>query len=396
MEYKFSEKIKGVKASAIREILKATASDDIISFAAGSPSEEAFPVEEIKAISASVFENEPLSVLKYGISEGYPKLRAQLKDYLKSKYNIGTEQDDILILSGAQQAIDITAHTLINDGDVVLCESPSFVGALNAIKSNGAKLVGVELEQDGVNIEQLKKAISENSNIKFFYIIPNFQNPSGVTTSLEKRKAIYEICKQNNILIVEDNPYGDLRFKGDNVPAIKSLDDSGIVVYCGSFSKILAPGIRVGHLTADKGLISKLTVAKQASDVHSNAWAQMICSKYMEKYSLDEHINNIVKIYEKKCALMENCIDKYFDPSVQRISPDGGLFIWCTMPDRIDIAQFCQKAIERKVAVVPGNAFMPYDDMPCHSFRMNYSTPSDEQIEQGIRILGELSKELLA
>ena len=394
MELQFSDRIKGLKASAIREILKFTSDPSVISFAAGNPAPEAFPVKEIADITADIFKNDPITALQYSVTEGYPPLRETMKQYVKEHYGIGRAFDDLVIVSGAQQGIELTCKALCNEGDVVICEVPSFVGSLNSFKSFGAKLVGVPVEEGGISLEKLEAALRENPNTKLIYLIPNFQNPSGTCMSLEKRKGVYELAKKYGVLILEDNPYGDLRFGGEDIPSIKSFDEEGLVVYSGSFSKVLAPGLRVGYLIADKELIQKVVVGKQAADVHTNILAQMICDKYMKEYDMPAHLKELKKIYKKKCDLMMSCIEKHFNPVVRYTRPEGGLFLWCTRPEGVDMMKFCSNAVQNKVAVVPGVAFMPYEDVATQSFRLNFSTPTDEQIVKGIEILGEMTYQI--
>ncbi len=394
MELQFSDRIKGLKASAIREILKFTSDPSVISFAAGNPAPEAFPVKEIADITADIFKNDPITALQYSVTEGYPPLRETMKQYVKEHYGIGRAFDDLVIVSGAQQGIELTCKALCNEGDVVICEVPSFVGSLNSFKSFGAKLVGVPVEEGGISLEKLEAALRENPNTKLIYLIPNFQNPSGTCMSLEKRKGVYELAKKYGVLILEDNPYGDLRFGGEDIPSIKSFDEEGLVVYSGSFSKVLAPGLRVGYLIADKELIQKVVVGKQAADVHTNILAQMICDKYMKEYDMPAHLKELKKIYKKKCDLMMSCIEKHFNPVVRYTRPEGGLFLWCTLPEGVDMMKFCSNAVQNKVAVVPGVAFMPYEDVATQSFRLNFSTPTDEQIVKGIEILGEMTYQI--
>ncbi len=394
MKYEFSQRISNLKASAIREILKFTADPTVISFAAGNPAPEAFPVDEIKEITSQILTKNPISALQYSITEGYPALRVRMKEYIKTKYNIGNETDDLIIVSGAQQGIDFATKVFCNDGDTVICENPSFIGSLNAFKSYSVNLVGVKLCDDGMDIDDLQRAIAENKNVRFIYTIPNFQNPTGITTSLEKRKAIYEIAKKNNIIIVEDNPYGDLRFDGEHIPSIKSFDEQGIVYYCGSFSKILSPGLRVGYVCANSEIISKVVVSKQTSDVHTNILAQMICDEFMKQYNLCTHIEKLKEIYKHKCNLMLEQINKNFSSKIKHTVPQGGLFLWCDLPEDCDMMEFCRIAVEHKVAVVPGTAFMPKETDKTNSFRINFSTPTDEQIIKGCEILGKLSKEM--
>lgn len=394
MVYEFANRMGNLKASAIREILKFTADPTVISFAAGNPAPEAFPVEEIKKITAEILEKTPIQALQYSITEGYVPLRNLLKEYIKTNNNIGNENDELIIVSGAQQGIEFATKVLCNENDTIICESPSFIGSLNAFKSYNVNLVGVKLEADGMDINALEKAILENENVKFIYTIPNFQNPTGITTSLEKRKQIYELAKKHNILIVEDNPYGDLRFDGENIPSIKSFDTDGIVYYCGSFSKILSPGLRVGFVSANAEIINKVVVAKQTSDVHSNILAQMICYEFMKQYDLGLHIAKLKNIYKHKCNLMLSEIKKHFSEKITYTTPQGGLFIWCDLPKDVDMMSFCKAAVENKVAVVPGSAFMPKETDYTNSFRLNFSTPTDEQIKKGIEIVGKLSKQL--
>lgn len=394
MEYIFSDKMASLQPSAIREIFKFLTDPTVISFAAGNPAEDAFPVEKIKLITSEIMEENPIAALQYSISEGYIPLRNTMKSFLKSRYNIGTENDELIIVSGAQQGIELTCKCLCNEGDVVICESPSFIGSLNSFRSYNARLVGVDIEDDGINIEKLENALKTNKNVKFIYVIPNFQNPTGVTMSLEKRKAVLALAEKYSVLILEDNPYGDLRFDGEDVSSIKSLDTKGHVIYCGSFSKLLSPGLRVGYVVAPHEIISKMTVAKQTADVHTNVLAQIICDKFINTTDMDVYVKNLSSIYKEKCYLMLSYMDECFGGKIKYLRPQGGLFIWCDLPEGADMFDFCKKAIVRKVAVVPGSAFLTDESQKTLSFRLNFSTPSNERIIRGIEILGELINEL--
>lgn len=276
MEYSFSKKVSSLQPSAIREILKFTSMPGVISFAAGNPAPEAFPEKEVAQISANILATRPIDALQYSITEGYIPLRETVAQYMKTKHNVGKDFDKIIITAGAQQVMDLTTKALCNEGDTVICESPSFIGSLNAFRSYGVHLCGVPVESDGMNIEKLEQALKTEKNVRFIYTIPNFQNPSGVTMSLEKRKSVYELAKKYGVMILEDNPYGEIRFAGENVPCIKSLDTEGIVIYAGSFSKVLSPGMRVGYAIAPEAVIAKLTVCKQVSDVHTTIFTQII------------------------------------------------------------------------------------------------------------------------
>lgn len=241
MNYTFAEQVENLKPSAIREILKYSSDPSVIPFSAGNPAPEAFPTEAVREITARIMSEQPIDALQYSLTEGYPALREHLSGYMKKKHNVGRDFDTLLITSGAQQVMGLAVKALCNKGDVVLCEAPSFIGSLNAFRSLGARLVGVPMDEDGINLEALENAMKTEKNIRFLYTIPNFQNPSGITMSLEKRKAVYALPKKYEVLILEDNPYGDLRYEGEYVPAIKSMDEDGLVLYAGSFSKVLSP-----------------------------------------------------------------------------------------------------------------------------------------------------------
>ena len=395
MEYIFSDALASLKPSAIREIFKSLSDPSIISFAAGNPSPLSFPSKDLGEIAADIFENHATAALQYSITEGYPALRTAVADRLSRIFGIGRAFDTTIITSGGQQGLELTCRALCNPGDVVLCENPSFIGALNAFRAVGAKTVGIPLHEDGIDPADLEKALAEYPNTKMIYLIPTFQNPAGITTCEEKRRAIYEIARRHSVVILEDNPYGELRFAGTDVPTIKSMDEDGIVVYCSSFSKILSAGMRVGFVCAPDKLVQKMVVAKQCEDVHTNILFQMLCHRYMTEKDMDGHIAGIRALYRDKCNLMLDCLDAHMPKEIHYTRPEGGLFIWCTLPDSILMNDFVKRAIERKVAVVPGTAFNCDTEAPSQSFRLNYSTPSDEDIRRGIEILGNLAKEML-
>lgn len=393
MEYKFSDRVSNLKPSAIREIFKYAADPEVVSLSAGNPSPDAFPAKAIEEISAKVLAEDPIKVLQYSVSEGYTPLRQHLMEYMQKEHNTGSENDDILITTGAQQIMDLCTKALVNEGETVIVEAPSFIGSLNTFRSYNAKLVGVTVEPDGMNTDELEEKLKANPNTKFIYTIPNFQNPSGVTMSLEKRKKVYELAKKYGVLIIEDNPYGDLRYSGEYVPNIKSFDAEGIVIYAGSMSKVISPGIRVAYCICPKPIFQKLVVCKQGNDVHTNIWAQYVCDEFITKYDFNAHLAMLRNIYTKKAQFCMDLLDKYCAPAITYNKIDGGLFIWCDLDKRIDMPQFCKEAVLKKVCVVPGNAFLTDENEECHSFRINFSTPTDEQLEKGIKILGKLANE---
>ena len=392
MSYSLSAKFANLKPSAVREILKVTNEPGMIAVAGGSPDTAAFPCEEVKKISAEILGEDPVSALVYGVSEGYEPLRETVRKWLKRRGNIGTDEDVVIITAGGTQVMDITTRVLTSEGDTVICEEPSFIGSLNCFRSHGCKLAGVPIDADGMNMQALERVIKENPNAKFIYTIPNFQNPGGTTMSLEKRKRMYELALQNDLVILEDDPYGNLRVAGEDVPAIKSMDTEGIVFYAGSFSKILAPGIRVAYAVIPKKAAGAFTIGKQVSDVHTGVLNQMIVSRWFDEYDVDRHILDIRKIYKRKLDLMCDCLDRYCAGFITYVRPQGGLFIWAKLPDDVDMLQYVNALLERKVAVVPGSAFMTDDTAPCSYIRLNFSTPSDADIVKGVQIMGEVAE----
>lgn len=393
MNYELSKKFADLKPSAVREILKATSQPGMIAFAGGSPAVEAFPCDEVRKISNEILSENPVSALVYGVSEGYEPLRVQVREWLKRRDNIGSEDDEIIITSGGTQVMDITTRILTSEGDTVICEDPSFIGSLNCFRSHGCKLAGVPIDADGMNIDALEQTIKDNPDAKFIYTIPNFQNPGGTTLSFEKRKKMYALAKENGLVILEDDPYGNLRVEGESVPSIKSMDTQGIVIYAGSFSKILAPGIRVAYAVVPKKMAGAFTIGKQVSDVHTGVLNQMIVSRWFSEYDVDAHIESIRKIYRRKLELMCRCLDEYCGDFIEYVRPQGGLFIWAKLPENADMLQYVNKLIEKNVAVVPGTAFMTDDTKPCRYIRLNYSTPSDEDIVKGVKVMCEIAKQ---
>ena len=402
MTYTFSDKIAALKPSAIREILKAPKDADTISLAAGNPAPETFPVEDLARFAADIFANDSTTALQYGATDGYEPLRRAVAERQKTVWGIGKSvaegdafNDTTIIVSGGNQGIELAAKVFCNEGDTVICENPTFIGGLNAFRSCGYNTVGVPIEEDGMDVEALEETIKATPNAKLLYIIPTFQNPAGITTSLEKRKAIYEVCKKYGLMILEDNPYGELRFAGEEIPTIKSFDTEGLVIYCSSFSKILSAGMRVGFVVAPEEVAAKMVVAKQSEDVHTNQFFQMLCYKFMTECDLDAHISMIREVYGRKCRLMLECLEKELPTSVTFTRPEGGLFIWVTLPDGVDATAFLKACMAQKLMIVPGATFNCDVTEGSMSFRLNYSTPSDEQIKEGVARLGRVAREFV-
>ena len=391
--YSFSTRIRNVDGGAINDILKASADPSIISLAGGNPASELFPGKELAEIAADLLTNEPALTLQYSVAQGYVPLREAVLRMIAERDNIIPRGDDIIITSGSQQGMDFAAKCLLNEGDKVLVENPSFLGALGCFTGYGTQLIGVDMEGDGISVEGLKKALEENEGVKLLYTIPNFQNPTGITMSTEKRKEVYRLCAEHDVLIIEDNPYGELTFTGEKKPSLKSMDTEGIVIYCGSFSKILAPGIRVGYIVAPAQIVKHMAEAKQANDTHSPMITQLMVYEYLKRHDIGENIQRMRDLYRRKCQLMTDEADAFFPASVTHTNPGGGLFVWCDMGGDYDTIQVYNECIRHKVAFVPGAPFMADPSKRCSAFRLNYSTMPDEKIVRGVSILGDVLKE---
>lgn len=393
MEFRLAERMNNLKASEIREILKLTENPEIISFAGGLPAPELFPVEKLKEITIQILENDGKAALQYSTTEGYIPLRKIIAEERMKPAGVNVSYENILIINGSQQGLDFSGKIFLDKDDVVICESPSYLGAINAFKAYMPKFVEVPMDDDGMIIEELEKALEANPKAKLIYTIPDFQNPTGKTLSVERRKRLVELAEKYNVPIIEDNPYGELRYEGDRLPAIKSFDTKGLVVYLGTFSKTFCPGYRLGWICASPELLSKYIMVKQGADLQASSISQREAALFMEKYKLDEHINKIKKIYRRRRDLMIETIKKEFPETVKYTYPSGGLFTWISLPEGYDSAEILIKALKEKVAFVPGGSFFPNGGHPNH-FRLNYSNMPEEKIIEGIRRLGRVLRNL--
>jgi 2-aminoadipate transaminase len=328
--------------------------------------------------------------LQYGITEGYEPLRLAIKERFTKKYSVGRDYDDFIVVSGGQQGIELSTKILVNEGDTILCESPSFIGALNGFRSYNTRLVGIPMDADGMDIDALEKALKTEPNVRLIYTIPTFHNPCGSTMSLERRKRLLELAKKYNVLILEDSPYFELRYSGTDLPTIKSMDTEGRVIFAGSFSKVIAPGIRIGFVCAHRDICSKLTVAKQVSDVHTNAFFQILVYKFLKECDIDAHIEDCRKLYRMKRDRMLAAMEKHMMGKATWNVPNGGLFLWAELPNGYDGFELCRRLKENKIACVPGNTFSVDESEVSRGFRLNFSLPSDDQIDRGISILGRV------
>lgn len=393
MALKYAKRMDGIKASEIRELLKLTQQPDIISFAGGLPAPELFPVDIVKEMSEEVLDEMGTKALQYGPTEGFDPLREKIAERM-SKFGVKTEAKNILITSGSQQGLDFTGKIFLDKDDIVLCESPSYLGALNAFKAYQPKFIEVPTDNDGMNMDALEEILENNEKVKLIYVIPDFQNPSGRTWSVERRKRIIELANKYNLPIVEDNPYGELRFEGEMPPSIQSFDTEGRVIFLGTFSKTFCPGFRLGWTCAEYEVLNKYILIKQGADLQASTMSQMILDRFLTKYDLDDHIEKIKAVYVKRRDLMLKTMEEEFPKEVTFTRPEGGLFTWVTLPEHINARDLATKAIEKKVAFVPGGSFFPNGGNE-NTFRLNYSNMDEERIVIGVKRLAESIKEMM-
>jgi 2-aminoadipate transaminase len=390
-----STNIKGMKRSAIRELLKLIENPNIISFAGGLPSPDSFPVAELKEIITGVMDNEPQIALQYGSTEGDNLLRAMLVDrYRKQGLNISL--DNVIVTTASQQGLDLIAKMFINRGDTILVGLPSYLGALSAFNSYGANLIGIPMDADGedANIMEakLKELTAINNKPKFIYIVPDFQNPAGLTMPEKRRQEIINLAHKYNVLILEDSPYRELRYEGENQRTMYEMDGSGQVILMGTFSKIFCPGFRIGWVIAHPDILDKIVVGKQATDLCTPPFAQRIAARYMEKGLLDKNIKEIIKMYRLKQQSMLKFLDMHMPEGFSWIHPQGGLFLMVTGPENINTTELLKLAIiEEQVAYVAGSSFF-CDGTGQNTMRLNFSYETLEKNEEGIKRLGRFLK----
>jgi 2-aminoadipate transaminase len=349
------------------------------------PASEFFLAREVEEACRYVLTNEAHKALQYGVTEGYPPLRAYLVGKMR-KYGIVVEEDNILITNGSQQALDLVGRVFIDSGDVVLTEAPTYLGALQAWNVYGPRYVTVSLDDDGLEVDQLEDVLKREP-VKFIYVLPNFHNPAGVTLSLERREKLVEIAANYGVCIVEDDPYGELRFEGEDLPPLAALG-GGKVLYLSTFSKTLSPGMRLGWIAAPKEVIGKLVQVKQGADLHTSTFVQMVANDICQRGILHPSVLRLRQVYKERRDAMLASMEKYFPPGVSWTRPQGGLFLWVTLPEHVDATEFLKVAVEEKVAFVPGTAFYP-DGCGHNYMRLSFSNVTPEVIEEGIKRLGQ-------
>lgn len=386
-QFKYSKRVPADGTDAVGAILQAAADPKIISFAGGLPAPELFPVNEMKAAVDKVFEEHGQEAMQYGAAKGVIALREVIQQHVKEKENVDSELDNVLVTTGSEQALDLVGKAFVDPGDTVLVEQPTYLCALDVFRSYGANFASVEMDEDGMKMDALEEALKANPNTKLIYTVPNFQNPTGRTMTEERRKQLAELAEKYDVYVLEDNPYGEIRFAGQHVPAVKSFDKSGHVFYMSTFSKTLAPGFRLGWLVADKAVVNKLTVLKQSADLHTDNLAQFAVAQFFADNDVDAHVKEISALYGKRKDLMLEGIKKYFPEGVKYTDPEGGMFLWVEVPGVDDTVELFKECLEHDVAFVPGDPFFAGEVQP-GAFRLNYSNMKEDQIEVGLKRLG--------
>lgn len=392
--FKFSKRVPADGTDAVGAILKAAADPKIISFAGGLPAPELFPVEGMKEATDKVYAEHGQQALQYGAAKGVTELRELILKRVKEKENIDAKLENVMVTTGSEQAIDLVGKAFVNPGDTVLVEEPTYLCALDVFRSYGANFVSVPMDDDGMKMDALEEALKAHPETALVYTVPNFQNPTGRTMPAERRKKFAELAAKYDVPVLEDNPYGDIRFAGEHVPSVKSFDHAGKVFYMSTFSKILAPGFRLGWLVADPKVIEKLTVLKQSADLHTDNLVQYVVTEFFKENDVDAHVKEISDLYGKRKQLMIDGIKKYFQKDVKYTDPEGGMFLWVEVPGVTDTVELFKQCLEHNVAFVPGDPFFAGKPQP-GTFRLNYSNMQEDQIEVGLKRLGEALSQVL-
>lgn len=393
MEYRYAGRLSNIRASEIRELLKLTERPEVISFAGGLPASELFPIQEIKEVNDYVLDCGGEQALQYTTTEGFQPLRRWIAERMNSRLGTSFDEDNIMITHGSQQALDLTGKVFLEEGDVVLCESPTYLAAISAFRAYGCRFAEVETDEDGMVISRLEKALEENPGAKLIYIVPDFQNPTGRTWSLARRRQLAELSAKYNVVVIEDNPYGELRYEGDFLPSVKSFDKEGNVLCTGTFSKIFCPGYRIGWIAGEKEVIRKYVLVKQGVDLQCNTVAQMVISSFLEKYNIDDHIDKIREVYHRRRDAAVDSIERFFPDNIKYTKPEGGLFLWVELDRKVNTTKLLEKCLEQDVAFVPGDSFYP-NSGKTNTMRINFSNTQEEKIVEGIRRIGNAIRAL--
>lgn len=392
---RFSSFAQTLQSSDIAALLALTEKPEVISFAGGLPAPELFPIEEMKKVDEAIYNEEGRQAVQYGTTEGYLPLREQICQRMKAKFFVDCKPEDIVVTTGSQQALFILSQILVDMDQTILMESPSYMGAIMAFDPVRPKYTEVPTDDQGIVPEELEKILAADDSIRMIYVIPEFQNPTGITWPVERRKAFMDVINKYDVVVLEDDPYGEIRYDIEKLPSLKSMDTQGKVVFLGSFSKIFMPGLRLGWIVANPEIIDKFVKFKQAVDLGTSTFGQRQAAYFCKMYDMEEHIAKITALYAKRRDLMYQSMEKYFPEGVTFTYPKGGLFTWVTLPEQMDATELMPKCLAKNVAYVPGGIFYPNGGNRNH-FRLNYSNMPEDRIVEGIKRLGDVLKEELA
>lgn len=394
-QFHFAKRTDLLQASEIREILKITEREEVISFAGGLPAPELFPVEEMKEVGVRVLEEAGQKALQYSTTEGYEPLRNQIAERMRRNFSTNFEASNILITSGSQQALDLLGKLFIDPDDVILCESPTYLAAISAFRAYNPRFIEVPTDEEGMIIEELEKILQSTQKVKFIYVIPDFQNPTGKTWPVERRKEFVKLIQKYEVPVIEDNPYGELRFEDRILPALQSMDDKGLVICLGTFSKTFCPGMRIGWIAADSRIIAKCILIKQAADLCTSLKTQMEISYFIDQYDFEANIQKIINVYRRRRNAMVEALAEMLPPGINCTKPQGGLFLWIELPEQIKAVDLLQECLLHNVAFVPGDSFFPNGGVT-NTLRLNYSNMPEDKIREGVKRLSQVIRKRLA
>jgi DNA-binding transcriptional MocR family regulator len=385
----FASRMQDLRASDIREILKITQRPDVISFAGGLPASELLPTREMAELARELLIEDGIRALQYAPTEGLQDLREAISQRLKESLSLDRGPDEVLVVSGSQQGLDLAGKVFLDEGDAVLCESPTYLGAISAFRAYQARFVEVTTDDDGMVLSDLEYRLQSVDRVKFIYVVPDFQNPSGRRWTLERRRALVDLANRYRVPVIEDAPYANLCFDGEPLPPVASFDRAGLVILLGTFSKILAPGLRLGWVTAERDLLRPFVLAKQGADLQTSSLTQLLAAKFFSDHDVDAHIAHLCEVYRVRRDAMLRALDEFFPKEIGYTRPVGGLFLWVELPEDLNARTLLEHSLEEKVAFVPGECFYPGGGH-LNTLRLNFSAMPEDRIAEGIRRLGRV------
>lgn len=392
---RFAARMNDLRTSDIREILKITQQPDVISFAGGLPASELLPAAEMALLARDVLSEDGATALQYAPTEGMLPLREIIARRLEKSIVAVCGPDDVLIVSGSQQALDLTGKVFLDEGDAVLCEGPTYLGAINAFRAYRPRFEEVPTDDDGMVPSELEWRLGSLDRVKLIYVVPDFQNPSGRRWSVARRRRLAEIAARFGVPVIEDAPYAELCYDGEPLPSVASMDEAGLVVYLGTFSKILSPGLRLGWVAADGEILQRYVLVKQGADLHTSSLVQLLAARFMLDHDIDAHIARLREVYRARRDAMIAALEEHFPPDVSFTRPAGGLFLWVELPEGADARALLESSLEEKVAFVPGGAFFANGGHE-NTLRLNFSAMPEERIAEGIKRLGRVLESVAA